>query len=118
MKPKILLVDDEPATLIGLTRYLSKAGYTVEEASCLAEAQEAITSHRFHAVILDLILPDGNGIELIRDLRETYPDTAIVVITGAGDIPTAVEAMRRGADNFLTKPITLAELDVFLQKSP
>ena len=117
MKPKILLVDDEPATLIGLTRYLSKEGYTVEEASCLAEAQEAITSHRFHAVILDLILPDGNGIELIRDLRETYPDTAIVVITGAGDIPTAVEAMRRGADNFLTKPINLAELDVFLQKS-
>lgn len=117
MKPKILLVDDEPATLVGLTRYLSMAGYTVEESSCLAEAREAITSHRFHAVILDLILPDGNGIEWIRDLRETCPDIAIIVITGAGDISTAVEAMRRGADNFLTKPVNLAELDVFLQKS-
>ena len=117
MMPKILLVDDEPATRIGFVRYLSKAGYIVAESSCLAEAREAIISQRFHAVILDLILPDGNGIEWIEDLRKTYPDIAIVVITGAGNISTAVEAMRRGADNFLTKPVNLAELDVFLQKS-
>jgi CheY-like chemotaxis protein len=82
------------------------------DASCLAEAQEAVSTERFDAVLLDLNLPDGNGLEWIDQLRAGQPDIAIVVITGSGDIPTAVEAMRRGADNFLTKPVDMPELGV------
>ncbi|MBE0425792.1 MAG: sigma-54-dependent Fis family transcriptional regulator [Nitrospirae bacterium] len=117
MKPSILLVDDESAILFLFSDYLSKAGYDVKKSLCLKEAKEAIKSQQFNAVILDLILPDGNGIDWIKDLREACPDIAIIVITGIGDVPIAVEAMRRGADNFLTKPVNMTDLDIFLRKS-
>jgi len=116
VNPSLLLVDDDPSTRLGFSRFLMRAGYDVSEASCLEEAREAIGSRRFDAVILDLYLPDGNGLDWISELRGSCPDIAIVVITGAGDIPLAVDAMRRGADNFLAKPVNLAEVDVFLRK--
>jgi DNA-binding NtrC family response regulator len=117
MNQTILVVDDEPATRLGFSRYLTKAGYMVTEASGLVDAKDTIGSRRIDAVILDQRLPDGNGIDWIVNLRETCPDIAIIIISGAGDIPLAVEAMRRGADNFLTKPVNMAELEVFLRKS-
>lgn len=117
MKASILLVDDEPAIHFGFSEYLSAKGYSVQGARSLAEAREAVVACRFDAVLLDLKLPDGSGIDWIDDLRKGCPDVAIVVITGHGDIPLAVEAMRRGADNFLTKPVDMADLDVFLRKS-
>jgi DNA-binding NtrC family response regulator len=117
MKQRILIVDDDPSTRFGFSAFLAKAGYDIDEASDLAEAKEAVSSKRIGAVLLDLKLPDGNGIDWIPGLREHYPDIAIVVITGSGDIPVAVDAMRRGADNFLTKPVNMSELDVFLRKS-
>lgn len=117
MKQRILIVDDDPSTRFGFSAFLAKAGYDIDEASGLAEAKEAVSSKRIGAVLLDLKLPDGNGIDWIPELREHYPDIAIVVITGSGDIPVAVDAMRRGADNFLTKPVNMSELDVFLRKS-
>ena len=83
--------------------FFPDAGYNIKEAHCLKDAREAVRDHQLNAVILDLILPDGNGIDWIKDLRKECPDIAIIVITGGGDIPVAVEAMRRGADNFLTK---------------
>lgn len=117
MNPKILIVDDEESTRFGLSRYLSKAGYIVHDADTLSKSKEAVSSQRFDAIILDLNLPDGNGLDWIPELREIHPDVALVIITGYGDIPVAVEAMRRGADNFLTKPVNMADLDVFLRKS-
>jgi len=117
MNSSILLIDDEEATRFGFSRYLSKVGYKVEEASCLSEAKEALQSQRFEAVLLDLNLPDGSGLDWIIEVRENYPDLPIIIITGFGDVPIAVEAMRRGADNFLTKPVNMADLEVFLRKS-
>jgi DNA-binding NtrC family response regulator len=117
MKITILMVDDEPAALFGYGRYFAKAGYETVDASSLADARRAFQSRRFDAVLLDLNLPDGNGLDWIRTLREEYPDTAIIVITGRGDVPTAVEAMRLGADNFLVKPVDMDGLHLFLRKS-
>ncbi|NWF76434.1 MAG: sigma-54-dependent Fis family transcriptional regulator [Nitrospirae bacterium] len=117
MNPKILIIDDEESTRFGLSRYLSKVGYIVQDADTLSKSKEAVSSQRFDAIILDLNLPDGNGLDWIPELREIHPDVALVIITGYGDIPVAVEAMRRGADNFLTKPVNMADLDVFLRKS-
>jgi DNA-binding NtrC family response regulator len=113
----ILMVDDEPAVLFGYSRYFSQAGYTTAEAGTLAEAREAVRSRRFDAVLLDLNLPDGNGLEWIRELRAEQADVALIVITGRGDVPTAVEAMRQGADNFLVKPVDMNGLAVSLTKS-
>jgi DNA-binding NtrC family response regulator len=117
MKPKILFIEDDEGTRFGLSKYLSKAGYTVQEASCLSGAQDALLSQRFDAVLLDLKLPDGNGLEWIIEFRKSYTDIPIIIVTGFGDIPVAVEAMRRGADNFLTKPVNMTDLDIFLRKS-
>lgn len=117
MKPTLLLVDDEPGTRISFSRYLSRGGFSIHEVSCLSEAREAISARRFDAVLLDLNLPDGNGLDFIPELKEGQADVAIVVITGVGDIPLAVEAMRRGADHFLTKPVNMIDLEVFLRKS-
>jgi len=117
MKITILMVDDEPAVLFGYGRYFSKVGYETVEAASLAEARKAFQSRRFDAVLLDLNLPDGNGLDWIRSLREEYPDTAVIVISGQGDVPTAVEAMRLGADNYLVKPVDMDGLHVFLRKS-
>ena len=117
MKPSVLLVDDDPGIQFGFKKYLSKKGYAVAVASSLAEARELVAGERVGAVLLDLALPDGNGIEWIAELRTDRPDLAIVVVTGTGDIPSAVEAMRQGADNFLTKPVSMPDLDALLQKS-
>lgn len=116
MKPSILLVDDEPATQFGFTRYLSKAGYEIRTVSTLAEARDAVGSREFDVVLLDLRLPDGNGMDWVPKLREAFPDTAIVIITAYADIPGAVKAMQLGADQFLTKPVNLPDLEVYLRK--
>jgi DNA-binding NtrC family response regulator len=117
MKPRLLLVEDDDGSRFGFVRYFSKEGYAISEAACLAEAGEAVASQRFDAIVLDINLPDGNGIDFIETVRRADPNVAVIVITGAGDIPLAVEAMRRGADNFLTKPIDNAGLAVFLEKT-
>jgi len=117
LKPKILLVEDEAGTRFGFVRFLSKSGFEIYEAENLAQAEQLFASQQFDAVILDVHLPDGSGIGFIEAVREASPDTPIIVITGSGDIPLAVDAMRRGADNFLTKPVNLAELEVYLNKS-
>ena len=117
MKPQILMVDDEPGIRSRFSQYLGQAGFAVHETSCLKEARETILTQRFDALLLDLNLPDGNGLDWIPELRENYPELPIIVISGEGDIPKAVEAMRRGADNFLAKPVEMAGLQVILQKA-
>jgi DNA-binding NtrC family response regulator len=117
LKPHILLVDDEPAIQFGFSRFLGNVGFSLESVSTLSAAKDKIHAERFDAILLDMKLPDGNGLEWIREIRPTNPDVAIVLITGHGDIPLAVEAMRSGADHFLTKPVNMTELEVFLRKS-
>jgi DNA-binding NtrC family response regulator len=112
----ILIVDDDASIRFGFSRYLEHAGYQVHDVSRLAEAKAAILDARYDVVLLDLSMPDGNGLELVPELRESYPDLVIVVISGVGGIPDAVEAMRRGADSFLAKPIVMADLEVLLRK--
>jgi DNA-binding NtrC family response regulator len=115
--PAILIVDDEEATIFGYSRYLSKENYTVETARCLSDAREKVSSSSFDLLLLDLKLPDGNSIDWIQTLHTTHPNTSIIVITGVSDIPTAVKAIKYGASNFLTKPITMNDLTHTIKKS-
>lgn len=117
MKSRILLIEDELATRFGFARYFAREGYEVAEAEDLGEATRLFAAERFDAVILDINLPDGNGINFIDVIRENDQAIPIIVITGTADIPLAVEAMQRGADNFLTKPVDNAGLAVFLRKT-
>lgn len=117
MKRNVLLIEDNAATRFGFVRYFSKDGYEIFEASNIAEAEAALATRHFDIMILDINLPDGSGIDFIDTVRENDSSIPIIVITGEGDIPLAVEAMQRGADNFLTKPVDNAALAVFMRKT-
>lgn len=105
----ILVVDDEPdlRTLYELT--LLREGYRVETASSVQEAREQLQAHRFDAVITDMRLPDGFGMELLQDLREQQRKERCVVMTAYGSAENAVEALRSGAFDYLTKPVDLKQ---------
>lgn len=117
MKPIVLLIDDEPSVQFGFRAYLNKTGYEVQTAGSIAETRQKLAQGCFDIILLDLSLPDGNGLDLIAEIRQNYPEVALVVITGRGDVPVAVKAMQLGADNFLTKPVDMNELNVYLSKS-
>ena len=117
MKPLVLLIEDNDASRFGFVRYFSKDGYDIREAADLAEAERMITAQRFDAIIMDINLPDGNGIDFIDTIRANDPIVPIIAITGAGNIELAVMAMKRGADNFLTKPVDNAALAEYLSKT-
>jgi DNA-binding NtrC family response regulator len=117
MTPKVLLIDDEEAIQFAFTKYLGKSGYEVVTASTLVQARITLTQKNFDIILLDLSLPDGNGLEMIAEIRQSQADVALVVITGKGDVPLAVKAMQLGADNFMTKPTDMGELEVYLRKS-
>lgn len=117
MTPKILLVEDNAATRFGFVRYFGREGYDVREAGSLAEATAALAAERFDALILDINLPDGNGSTFIDAVRGNDACIPIIIITAEGNIQLAVEAMQRGADNFLTKPVDNAALVQFLRKT-
>ncbi len=105
----ILVVDDEPdlRTLYELT--LLREGYRVETAGSVSEAREQLHRRSFDAVITDMRLPDGLGMELLHDLREQQRGERCVVMTAYGSAENAVEALRSGAFDYLTKPVDLKQ---------
>jgi DNA-binding NtrC family response regulator len=110
------LVDDDPAIQHSFGHYLGRVGFRVTAAATLGEARHALAQHRPDIILLDLRLPDGDGLDFILEAREASPNVSIVVVTAAGEVAVAVDAMRRGADNYLVKPVRMADLEVYLDK--
>lgn len=106
---RILVIDDEPdlRTLYELT--LLREGYRVEAAGDLLQAREQLKAHHFDAVITDMRLPDGLGLELLRDMVDQQRSERCVVITAHGSAENAVEALKAGAFDYLTKPVDLKQ---------
>ena len=117
MKKSVLIIDDDLMVQTAIAAFLAEVGFDVYTASTLAGARESVSRRSYEAVIVDQLLPDGSGIDLIREFRAISADMAIVVITGAADVPLAVKAMQEGADNFLPKPLSFDNLLFFLKKS-
>ena len=115
--PKVLLIEDDETTLLGYSKYLSLKGYYIKTANSLAMGRQLLAAENFNAVLLDLKLPDGCSLHLIREISLSSESTAIIVISGISDISTAVEAMQYGAFNFLTKPVEMEALELSLQNS-
>jgi two-component system response regulator RegA len=107
---RLLVVDDDDPHRSRLARALRERGLEVAEARSAAEALEVARSFRPDRAVLDLRLPDRSGIDLLSDLRAAHPELACVVLTGFGSIPTAVEAVRRSAVDYLTKPADADEI--------
>jgi two-component system response regulator RegA len=99
-----LLVDDDERLRTRLARALRARGYDVVTASNAAEARDLAAKDAPELAVVDLRLPDGTGLSLVRELKALDPNTNIVVLTGYGSIATALEAVRIGATHYLTKP--------------
>ncbi|RKI15678.1 sigma-54-dependent Fis family transcriptional regulator [Corallococcus sp. AB030] len=115
-RTRILLVDDEPGVRLGMKGYLTQHGFDVDEATSVAEAQEGFRSHRPDVAVIDYRLPDGTALELLPRLKEMDAAVPLVVLTGHGSIELAVQAVKEGAEQFLTKPLELAVLKVVLER--
>ena len=103
---RILVVDDEPVVTRGCRRILAGAGHRVDAAATGREGLSRAVSGDFDVVVADLRLPDLDGMELVRALRNRRPEVAIIIITGYGSVPSAVEALRLGAADYIQKPFT------------
>jgi two-component system KDP operon response regulator KdpE len=107
--PRILVVDDEPHIVRGLKIILRTAGYTVEAAENKAQALASLASRPPDAVVLDLVLPDGQGVDVCREVRR-WSGLPIVVLSAVGDEREKVRALDAGADDYVTKPFGTDEL--------
>lgn len=107
---KILVVDDEPDILQLLEISLSRMGFSVYKAENIGSAKYQLSKTSFHLCLSDFKLPDGNGSELVEHVNINYPNTPIAVITAFGTINHAVETLKKGAYDFITKPISLDTL--------
>jgi two-component system KDP operon response regulator KdpE len=108
-EPVILVVDDEPQILRALTTNLRGAGYRVETAATAAQALALAATRPPDAVVLDLVLPDGSGVDVCRELR-TYSEVPVLVLSAIGDEQQKVAALDAGADDYVTKPFGMDEL--------
>ena len=116
MKPKILIVDDEISTTETLQGFLKKKGFDVTAEHDPETAVELIREKEYDLMIADYRMPKMNGLELIQKVREIDPVVAIIMISAYGKIETAVQIMKSGASDYLTKPIDLKELLLLIDK--
>jgi two-component system response regulator AtoC len=112
--PEALLVDDDPDQLRGLAALVAREGFTTRAAADLAGARAARAERMPDVVLADLILPDGSGLDLLSVIEEDPGKTQMVLVTGNATVESAVEALRRGVTDYLTKPIDLPRLKTVL----
>ena len=115
--PHVLVVDDDTDTLEWLAEFARGEGFTVSKATSLRNARIQLTQNRPDVLFTDLQLPDGSGLDLVEDL-ESPEATEIVVMTGHASVDTAVEALRRGAADYMVKPVDVARLQAVLKRVP
>jgi CheY-like chemotaxis protein/Ni,Fe-hydrogenase maturation factor len=109
-KQKVLVVDDEPVVIWSCDRILTPAGIAVEGATSGRDGLLLAGTSRFDAMLLDLKMPDMNGMEVLRRIKQTNPEITIIVITGFASVDTAVEAFKLGVFDYVSKPFTPKEL--------
>src|SRR6478672_1336503 len=112
---KILIVDDEPDIVAALARFFERAGHDVLRAGTGEEGVALAQAEHPAVMLLDLYLPDMSGFDVLERTREQHP--VVIMVTGHGDIPLAVQAMQGGAEGFLTKPVELAHLGAVVERA-
>ena len=110
MRFSVLVIDDERSIRSSLERVLTSEGYRVATADTVATGREQLASFHPDVVIMDLKLPDGNGVDLLQEIQQFDRTAETIVITAYGDVDSAVGAMKAGAGEFLRKPYSLDEL--------
>jgi len=117
MTAHILIVDDEPVICKSCEKVFRRSGHTVGSATSGREALAMLQAETFDVVFTDLKMMDMGGLEVLQNIREHYPTTVVVIITGYATIASAVETMRSGAFDYLPKPFTAGELLAVLNRA-
>jgi len=112
-----LIIDDEPDILELLQITLKRMDIDCKAAADLATARQLLARHRFDLCLTDMRLPDGDGIEFVSYFQEHYPNVPVAIITAHGSIETAIQALKLGAFDFLTKPVDLARLRILIENA-
>jgi len=113
---RIMIVDDELIVRESLYHWFKKSGHTVEAVSSGMEALDILEKKPFEVLFVDMKMPRMNGLELLKRVKEDYPDTIVIIITAYGSIETSVEAMKLGASDYLLKPFKPDQLALVLEK--
>jgi len=117
MKLQILVVDDDKRILSLLKSLLAEENDSVTTCHNGLDAIQICRERKFDIVITDLMMPGANGIDVLREVRKIYPDTLVLLITGFASIETAVQAIREGAYDYITKPFKLEEIKIVVRNA-
>jgi DNA-binding response OmpR family regulator len=108
---KLLIIEDESALAENLQAYLSNEGLICEAAANFREAVDKLSGFTYDIVILDLMLPDGNGLDILQFIKREFPETGVLIISARNALDDKVAGLELGADDYLTKPFHLPELN-------
>ncbi len=109
-KNRILVVDDEDALRTVLSSELEGEGYKVASAADGSEAIEILKKEGFDLILLDIKMPNVDGFEVLKFVKENHPDTKVIMLTGFADLKNAIESKKLGAEDFVSKPYDLVDL--------
>jgi DNA-binding NtrC family response regulator len=115
-KIRILVVDDEPPIVAVLSRYLERCGYTVISAGNVQDAIEIASKENPEIIISDITFPELDGYFLLKQIKKSQPEIAVIMMTGHTEHHTVKEALRLGADEYISKPLDFEELSTILDK--
>lgn len=113
---RILIIEDEPAMRLGMRHFLSSSGFTVKSCEDGAEGISAIEKEKFDLVITDLKLPKCDGLTILKHVKTTTPETAVIIMTAYADVKTAVQAIKDGAFDYIAKPFSNEELLIIIER--
>jgi DNA-binding NtrC family response regulator len=114
---QILIIDDDESFRQHLTHLFKRKGYPVSEANSGKEALELVRQNRFEVVLLDIVLTDSDGVEILRKLKQLYPETQVIMMTGNATVENAIASMKLGAYDYLIKPFNIDELFILVERA-
>src|SRR3954452_19276663 len=107
---RLLLIEDNERLAVAVAQHLKSAGFVMDRVGLAAEASAALSTTRYDGIVLDLGLPDGDGMRLVSELRGRSDATPILILTARDGLSDRVQGLNSGADDYLLKPFAMAEL--------
>lgn len=109
---KLLIIEDERMLSRSIAEYLGREEYLCEHAYTCAEAREKIAAYEYDCILLDLMLPDGAGLDILREIKRIAPLTGVIIVSAKDSLEDIIEGLKIGADDYLPKPFHLPELSI------
>lgn len=109
---KLLIIEDERQLSDDIVSFLSREDYLCEQAFCVSEAMNKVDIYEYDCILLDLMLPDGSGLEILRRIKQRAPQSGVIIISAKDSLDDKVEGLKIGADDYLPKPFHLPELSM------